>query len=85
MYLCTFKLSTLFISFIVLFFHLPLVSVSSMFVSFNPCIHLFERGSSFVPLFIQKILEGPEKNEKKDSRKELPFSGRIQFLVSEVF
>ena len=66
--------------FAVFIFSFALDFVSSLFVSFNPCIYLFERGLSFVPLFIQKIVEGPEKNEKKDSRKVLPFSGRIQFF-----
>ena len=49
---------------------------------FHPRIY-FERGPSFVPLFIQKILEGLKKTGK--DKKELPFSGRIQSLVSEVF
>ena len=47
------------------FSHLLLISVSSLFASFNPCINLFERGLSFDPLFIQKIVEGPEKTKRK--------------------
>ena len=84
MYLCT-LVHKLCLFFVVFILRLPLISVSSLFVSFTPVFIYFERGPSFVPLFIQKILEGLEKTEKKDNKKELPFSGRIQSLVSEVF
>ena len=50
---------------------------------FHPRIY-FERGPSFRPIIYSKIPEGLKKTEK-DNKKELPFSGRIQSLVSEVF